>query len=123
MPYIMIFEHEVDDYDGCQTSMETDWDTFETYSSLIEAAGIVYSYDPKFKVVHIFSTDRCIAELCQADIEKERDRILAEREILKQRKIAEAAEDQRIRDHAHNVLEYQYYLKLKEKFENPKNNR
>ena len=121
MPYVMIYEREMDIYDG-GSELETDWDMYHTYSALVEDAGSMYSCDPKFKVIHIFSTDRCITDLCQADIEKERDRILAEREAAKQRKIAEEAEKQRIRDKAHNEFEYQYYLKLKEKFENGKNN-
>ena len=117
MPYIVIYEREMDAYDG-GPELETEWDMYETYSSLIEDAGNMYTYVPKFKVIHIFDTNKCIAELYQEDIEKERDRILAEREVLKQRKIAEEAEKQRIIDKGHNEFEYQYYLKLKEKFEN-----
>ena len=119
MPYIMIYERELDVYDG-GPELETEWDMYETYSSLIEDAGNMYTHVPIFKVIHIFDTNKCLANLCQEDIEKERDRILAEREAAKQRKIAEEAEKQRIRDMDHNEFEYQYYLKLKEKFENPK---
>lgn len=118
MPYIMIYEREMDVYDG-GPELETEWNMYETYSSLVEDAGLIYSYDPKFKPIHIFATDKCVADLCQPDIERERDRILAERKAAEQRKIAEEAEKQRIRDKAHNEFEYQYYLKLKEKFENP----